>query len=164
MSITLNWIDNATTEDGFRVQRSTGDELNYAIIGVAGGTDTTSYVDSTVAPNTTYYYQVHAYNGSPTPSAWSNSDFATTDVGPPASLDLSASGRKVRGKKTFDLFWSPADGGSVDVYLDGAEQITTGDDGSFTLGTNLKGGGSHNVYICQSEGGGICSNVVTVNF
>jgi hypothetical protein len=58
--INLTWVDNSDNEGGFKVERST-DGVNFTQIAVAG-TNATSFLDSTVAPSTLYYYRVRATN------------------------------------------------------------------------------------------------------
>ncbi|MEO6004298.1 MAG: fibronectin type III domain-containing protein [Opitutus sp.] len=69
------WDDNSSTETGFRVERST-DGVNY---GLAGNTsaNATSYTDDNLAPATTYWYRVCAFDGVQV-SAYSNPTSATT--------------------------------------------------------------------------------------
>ncbi len=59
-SITLNWINNANNQTGFKIERSTNNASNFAQIALAGAT-ATSFVDATVSPTTTYYYRVRDY-------------------------------------------------------------------------------------------------------
>ena len=64
--VSLTWTDNATNETGFAVERCTGAGCtNFAQIAAPGprtGTGSVTYVDSTVAPATTYSYRVKAVN------------------------------------------------------------------------------------------------------
>jgi endoglucanase len=85
--INLSWHDNASTEDGFKIERKTGAGGTYSQIGTAGQNATT-FNDPTVAANTTYYYRVRAYKGS-TDTAYSNEAHATTAI-PTAPTGLSA--------------------------------------------------------------------------
>ncbi|MEZ4890064.1 MAG: fibronectin type III domain-containing protein [Crocinitomicaceae bacterium] len=56
----MNWTDNSANESGFAIQRST-DGVNFTnLTNVAA--DVLTYTDNTVAPNTTYYYRVFAFN------------------------------------------------------------------------------------------------------
>ncbi len=66
--INLSWTDNATTETGFVVQRSTNGS-SWTQIGTPGE-DATSFSSTGLKRNTLYYYRVLAYNGSGN-SAWS---------------------------------------------------------------------------------------------
>lgn len=59
-SIALTWVDNASDEQGFWIERSTAGGA-YTRIATAGP-DTRSYVDATVKPNKTYAYRVAAFN------------------------------------------------------------------------------------------------------
>jgi hypothetical protein len=67
--IRLNWTDNSTNEDGFRIHRST-DGVNFSEINKAG-TNATSFTDSGLTGRTTYYYRVRAYNAAGS-SAYTN--------------------------------------------------------------------------------------------
>ncbi|MEI8052370.1 MAG: LamG-like jellyroll fold domain-containing protein [Bacteroidota bacterium] len=58
--INLSWIDNATNEDGYKVERKTGNG-NYAVIGSMGA-NLITYSDLGLTTNTTYTYRVYAYN------------------------------------------------------------------------------------------------------
>jgi FtsP/CotA-like multicopper oxidase with cupredoxin domain len=64
--VNLTWTDNATNETGFVVERCIGAGCtNFAQIAAPGprtGTGNVTYVDSTVAPATTYSYRVKAVN------------------------------------------------------------------------------------------------------
>ncbi len=75
-SITLSWVNNATNQAGFKIERSTGNQSNFTQIAVAS-VSATSFVDTTVSPSTLYYYRVRATNvvGD---SAYTNIASATT--------------------------------------------------------------------------------------
>ncbi len=75
--IRLSWTDNATNEDGFRIERCKGSTCtNFALIATVGP-NVTTYANSGLSKNTTYRYRVRAYNASGT-SAYSNIASATT--------------------------------------------------------------------------------------
>jgi len=60
--IQLGWTDASTTEDGFAIERCTGNGCNnFAEIGRVGR-NTTTYIDGTVASNTQYSYRMRAFN------------------------------------------------------------------------------------------------------
>ena len=61
--LTLTWIDNANSEIGFSVERSTGSTGPFAEIGTTDA-GVTQYTDSTVVDATTYCYRVRAFNAS----------------------------------------------------------------------------------------------------
>lgn len=56
-SIKFSWTDNAYNEEGYRVRSSTGGAL-YTL-----APNVTYYIESGLAPNTSYYRVVEAYNG-----------------------------------------------------------------------------------------------------
>lgn len=59
--ITIEWQDNATNETGFRVLRSTS-AAGTPVVMMAPA-NATSFTDTSLAANTTYYYQIQAING-----------------------------------------------------------------------------------------------------
>lgn len=60
-SIVVSWDDNSTNEEGFKIYRSTLSNGNYKLIHTSEE-DSTSYEDTGLFPNTTYYYKIVAYN------------------------------------------------------------------------------------------------------
>ena len=74
--VTLTWVDNASNETGFTVQRATNagftTGLATATAPTAAGTGTTvTFTQTGVARRTTFYYRVQAVNGA-SASAWVN--------------------------------------------------------------------------------------------
>ena len=78
--INLSWSDTSSIETGVIVQRKQGLDGSYAQV-VALAPNTTSYLDSGLLANTTYYYRVQAANFVSN-SGFSNEAFATTPVPP----------------------------------------------------------------------------------
>lgn len=66
----LTWVDSATDESGFSIERRGAGESAFAEIAVVAA-NATSYVDAGVAAQGTYCYRVRAFNASG-PSAYSN--------------------------------------------------------------------------------------------
>lgn len=78
-TVTLNWTDTSTTESGFIVQRS--QVANFAtFVSFAVGQNVTSFIDTTVAGNTGYYYRVFSVNGFGNSTPSSNSVAITTVI------------------------------------------------------------------------------------
>ncbi len=75
--INLTWIDNSSTETGFRIERCKGSTCtNFTLIATAGA-DVTSFSNTGLSANTTYRYRVYAYNANGN-SGYSNIVKATT--------------------------------------------------------------------------------------
>ncbi len=86
-TVDLSWTDGSADETGFRIERKEGVAGAYAGIGTVPA-NTTTFGDTGLSPNTTYYYRVFAFNPSgDSPS--SNVDDATT--GAATSLNLTIS-------------------------------------------------------------------------
>jgi N,N-dimethylformamidase beta subunit-like protein len=81
LAVNLAWIDTASTETAYSVERST-DGSNFTVLASSLPANTQSYSDTSVAPTQLYYYQVRAANASGA-SAYSNVANATSPAGPP---------------------------------------------------------------------------------
>jgi hypothetical protein len=78
--INLAWTDNSNNESGFIVSRATSGSGPFAQVGVVGP-GVTTYMDTALLPNTTYYYQVKATNSAGL-SAPTNTASALTPIPP----------------------------------------------------------------------------------
>jgi uncharacterized protein len=74
-SVQLNWNDNSSNEEGFRIERRTGAGSWAQVKTVAP--EAIKWLDETVMPTTVYSYRVKAYNAGGE-SAWSNEFTVTT--------------------------------------------------------------------------------------
>ncbi|MCB9044504.1 MAG: fibronectin type III domain-containing protein, partial [Chitinophagales bacterium] len=72
--IELNWIDNSGDETGFEVWRSTDPVNNFVTVGNAQP-NATSFIDSSLDANTTYYYNLKSLG------QYGESDFAEVGSG-----------------------------------------------------------------------------------
>lgn len=88
--LTLTWTDQSTNELGFKILRGITD-TNLTEIGEVGE-DQTQYQNSNLQPNTTYYFQVVAYNlQGESPSeiiSWTTLTDSTVPV-PPSDLRIA---------------------------------------------------------------------------
>ena len=82
----LHWVDRATNESGFKIERKVSPTGPYAQLAVAPA-NSVAFVDATLAASTTYCYRVRAYNSAGN-SAYSNEVCVTTPV---TNFTLSAS-------------------------------------------------------------------------
>lgn len=87
--INLTWVDNASNETGFKIERKTGAGGTYAQIATVGA-GVTTYTNTGLAAATTYFYRVRATNAVGD-SAYSPEASATTfDTIPAAPTGLTA--------------------------------------------------------------------------
>ena len=83
--IDINWQDNSSNEDGFKIERSLDGGATWTEIDTVGA-DEVSYSNTGLTANTEYCYRVRAYNtGGDTPS---NEVCATTDSNVPVEPTL----------------------------------------------------------------------------
>ena len=75
--INLTWVDNSANEDGFEIERSP-DGSTWTQINTTAA-DVTTYNDTGLSTNTTYYYRVRAFNTSGN-SGYSNVASASTQA------------------------------------------------------------------------------------
>jgi len=100
--INLSWTDNSNNESGFKIERKNGSSGNWSEIAQVA-TNTTSYSDNNLTPNTQYCYQVRAYNSAGN-SNYSNESCATTsDVPPNDPTNLSAT---AQSSTQINLSWT----------------------------------------------------------
>lgn len=99
--INLAWTDNSTNETEFLIERRTPITSFAQIASVSA--DVTSYSDTGLSPNTTYYYRVRANNGVGD-SGYSNvSSAITADVAPAAPGGLTAT---AASSSQINLSWT----------------------------------------------------------
>jgi len=85
--IDLTWKDESTNEEGFHVDRKTGNDYTRTASLPA---DTTSYTDAGLEPETTYWYRVTAYNKAGKSSSSSEVNVTTPAVPAQAKLTLGS--------------------------------------------------------------------------
>ena len=78
-------------------------------------------------------------------------------------FELTATGRKSRGKQVVDLSWTGATSSTVDIYRDGSIINTVDDNGSYTDNLGTRTGGPYSYEICEA-GTSTCTTTVTVSF
>lgn len=98
--IDLAWTDNASNEDGFKIERSPDGVGSWVEITTVGA-DVVTYSNTGLDPSTQYFYRVRAYKGGAN-SAYSNVDDATTTA-IPAPSGLSATAIST---SRIDLAWT----------------------------------------------------------
>jgi len=78
VAIDLAWNDNTDDETGFEIERCTGSGCSDFTLLATVVADTTTYADSSLAPNTTYRYRVRAYKTAT--AAWKTAYSATAET------------------------------------------------------------------------------------
>jgi len=84
-TVTFTWVDNATNEDEFIVERATASAGPFTELGRPAA-DSTSFQDATTSQDTTYYYRVAASNAAgasaytPVTSLTTPIDYAGTSI------------------------------------------------------------------------------------
>jgi hypothetical protein len=92
-AISLAWRDNSSNETAFRIERKTGGGSFVEIRAVAA--DVTTYLNTALAPETTYAYRVRAYNPAGS-SGYSNEAAATTLAAPTSLTATTISGTQIQ--------------------------------------------------------------------
>ncbi len=97
--VDLSWTDNSSSEDGFSIERKEGAAGTWAEIATVGA-DVTTYQDTGLEAETTYYYRIRAYKGTQY-SDYSNEASDTTELAAPTDLDAT-----VVWEDQIDLSWT----------------------------------------------------------
>jgi len=119
-SITVSWL-SVTGATGYKVYRSTSYNGLYDSVGT---TTSTSFTNTGLSANTTYYYKVSAYNSSGA-SSQSSYDYATTPIAIPAvpsgvsataasSSSITVSWSSVTGATGYKIYRSTIYNGTYD--------------------------------------------------
>ncbi|MBD5778006.1 M6 family metalloprotease domain-containing protein [Pelagicoccus sp. NFK12] len=160
-SVSLSWADNAINERGYEVLRSANGSGWQTIASLASNTE--SFNDDTVSPNTSYTYRVSAYSVS-----FESLSASSNTVKTPDGLTITGlSGGKSKGEIYVDIRW---EGGSslnnVAVYrsVNGGtftQVISTTNDGAYRDNLGLKGSHSIEYYIASPDGSVTSATVTT---
>lgn len=68
--VTLTWVDNATNETGYKIERKLSSGV-YSLISTVAA-NTTTYTDASVATGQSYTYRVYSYNATGNSTNYSN--------------------------------------------------------------------------------------------
>lgn len=160
--VDLSWTESSSNEDGFRIERRVQGEGSWVAAGSVGA-NATAFSDTGLSGNTTYEYQVVAFNiyGD---SAASNMLSATTDDPPAVEIALTVAPEKDKGKHWPRLSWTPAN--SMDVYFNDNESVPlqSSVESGWVHQTSNKGGATYKYQVCQSGGRTACSGWVEVTY
>ncbi|HEU4828539.1 MAG TPA: S8 family peptidase [Gemmatimonadales bacterium] len=82
---------------------------------------------------------------------------------PATLLELSASGRRTKGKTLISLSWHGATTSKVNVEVDGRVAATVANTGSYSFRPSGRGSATYRIRVCESaSSGGACSSEVIV--
>ncbi|MCG8700615.1 MAG: fibronectin type III domain-containing protein, partial [Bacteroidales bacterium] len=117
-SVTVSWSDNSDNEIGFKLERSLNATSGFQEIALLNANITT-YNDTGLHANTTYFYQVLAYNDAGTSNS-SNFASVTTDA-PPVVLpspwvNCDIGNPQLIGNATYDETVFTIAGGGSDIW------------------------------------------------
>jgi len=113
-SLILAWTDQSQFESGSRIQRSV-DSLEWSTVGTVGA-DVTTFQDTGLAPNTTYYYRVVAFDLT---SELASDPMTAATSSPLLQVGYDANGLSnlsYNGTTLLDLAANPADGFGLQDY------------------------------------------------
>ncbi|MEI7989421.1 MAG: fibronectin type III domain-containing protein, partial [Chloroflexota bacterium] len=137
--INLAWTDNATNETSFTIQRATNANFTGATNIPLIPSNATSYSDTGLTANTTYYYRVSALNAVGS-SAWSNTANATTQsANPLAPSVLTAT---AINSTQINLAWTDNASNETGFTIQRATNVNF--TGSTTITVNLANSRSYN--------------------
>lgn len=85
--INLTWQDNSNNENGFKIERKTGATGTYSQIATVSA-NVSSYSNTGLTANTTYYYRVRAYNTAGN-SSYSNEVSTATPEGSISEMTIA---------------------------------------------------------------------------
>ncbi|MCB0494724.1 MAG: fibronectin type III domain-containing protein, partial [Cyclobacteriaceae bacterium] len=134
-SVRLSWQVNSQDEQGFEIYRTTTSGTDYSFVALVDAQEL-SYMDSSLVPNTTYYYEIRAISNSARSDYYSPERSATTfsDLEAPLPPDnLTVLSRTIN---SVTLSWDASHDNSYiqDYYIYyGSDSIPTGGLTEFTV-------------------------------
>jgi len=133
--INLAWADRSSNETGFGIDRATNAAFTNGLASFNVNANVTTYADTGLAPATTYYYRVRAFNASGA-SGYSNTASATTPSQAPAAPDnLNAT---ALSSSQVNLAWNDRSSDETGFTIDRATNASfTSGLASFNVGTNV---------------------------
>lgn len=165
-SLVLNWTDNSTNEDGYRILRGTPG-LTFIVIAANLPPNTTNYIDVNLVPGTNYDYHIIAFNvaGYSDFAGISPSTITAAPTGLAASVangvvSLSWTAPSYNGDSddvTYTVYRRPASGGSYNLLAD-SFTATAYDDATASIGQ------SYQYLVTATDPGGEspASNIIMV--
>ncbi len=135
--INLAWTDNASSEDGFKIERCTGPGCSdFAQIATVGA-GVTSYANTGLVASTNYSYRVRAYNTAGD-SGYSNTASATTLSAPTLPLAPTDLLVAVISRSQINLNWTDNATNETGYYIERCKGSTcTNFTRIATLGANV---------------------------
>ncbi len=128
-SLKLNWVDNATSEDGYKIERALYGG-SFTPLATLAGVNGVTYTDSSVPATGEYQYRVYDYN--------SRGNSAYSDVVYGLPTQPSALSNTVINNHQIDLSWTDnsqiENGYKIDRSLDGGASYQP----LATLGVNIQ--------------------------
>ena len=152
---------------GYPNQNKIGDYITIVSDNTGGNVAYSATFNSN--PNTglheedVYYVRVSP-SGGPTPTPTPTPTVTPTPTPTPGGITLSASGRRVQGRHTVDLTWSPVTSANIDIYRNGVVIATVPNNGSYKDFIGVRGGNVRYTYKVCEAGTGNCSDEVVVRF
>ena len=115
--INLTWADNSGNELGFYVDRSTDSGFAANVVTTPLAANVTTLSVSGLSHNTTYYFQVHAYNNGGDSGNSAPASATTLDYPPSAPSGLSVT---VISYSQINLSWTDTSSNEMGFYVDRA--------------------------------------------
>lgn len=169
-SIRLDWLDASNNEDGFIIERAVDPNLIWFEIDTVGP-NVTSYTDSGLPADSTYFYRVRAFNsaGSSTPSNVAGATTSSAQGGGRSTQLTDADGDIVTfslvgvgGSITYTGF---GDGGGIDTLYVATNGLSAG---ALVVSIVQGANGDGRIQIGQLQGdigsGDLYVRVGTINF
>ena len=151
--INLTWVDNATNETGYKVERSPN---GVSFTQIALLWSVTTYADTSLTAGTAYHYRVRAYEGASNHSAYSNVAMTTTLAAPSAPSNLTATPVSPSG---INLAWTDTSayeqGYKVESSTDGvnfAQIASVGANVTSYANTSLTAGTTYHYRVRAYDG------------
>jgi hypothetical protein len=157
--INLTWVDNSDSEDGFKIERKVAGGTYFEIKTLSA--NTTSYSDTGLNSNTTYYYRIRAYNSYGN-SSYSNEVSVSTTSGdtlPPTVTVTYPQQNAILNTKNFTITGTTEPGATLTINNN---SVSVGANGSFSYDAAISGPATFTI-IAKDIAGNVTQFVLNVS-
>ena len=167
--IDLSWTNNAANQTGFTIDQATNSDFTQGLTTVTVAANVTTYSETGLSSNTTYYYRVRATNANGDSANTSTASATTQNTIPAAPSGLTAT---AISSSEIDLSWTnnaanqtgfKIDQAASSDFTQGLTTVTVGANATTYSATGLSAGATYYYRVRATNAVGDSANTSTAS-